>query len=113
MVKHKVFGLFIPNLLSFFHGKGGGALLPYYLTNEREPLFSAQEGDSRGKVIVGSECLGSRNLPSGILQGYHFQPKKPLVYFWVFYLASKRAFKVCLRIFDSTSYQKLAAFSTI
>ena len=23
--------------------------------------------DSRGKVIVGSECLGSRHLPSGIL----------------------------------------------
>ena len=24
-------------------------------------------GDSRGKVIAESECLGSRNLPSGIL----------------------------------------------
>ena len=25
------------------------------------------QGDSRGKVIVGSECLGSRNLLSGML----------------------------------------------
>ena len=33
-----------------------------------------QGGDSRGKVIVESECLGFQNLPSGIdaLQGYHF-----------------------------------------
>ena len=35
-------------------------------------LFMSRGGggggeDSRGKVTVGSECLGSRNLPSGIL----------------------------------------------
>ena len=51
--------------------------------------MSAQEEDSKNKVIVGSEFLGSRNLPPGILYGYHFQPKMSLVYFKAFHLAPK------------------------
>ena len=69
-----------------------------------------REGDSRGKVIVGSECLGSRNLLSGILLGFSFSAKKPLVYFLVFLFGLQWAFKV-YGFFNSnvTSYQTLAS----
>ena len=48
--------------------QGGGDFKTALLCNNGH-LRSGGEGggDSRGKVIVGSECLGSRNLPSGIL----------------------------------------------
>ena len=57
-----------------------------------------QGGDSRGKVIVGSGCLGSRICPLVYFRGiifsqkipwytfgvFIFSQKEPLVYFWIF-----------------------------
>ena len=67
---------------------------------------TSQGVDSRGKVIVGSEFSGSRNMTS---RGYHFQQKKAPGILLGFSFGLQRAFKVFLRVFN-TSYQKLAAF---
>ena len=60
--------------------------------------------------MVGSECLGSPNLPpgTGCVRGIIFSQKAPGILLG-FSCGLERAFKVCLR-FSIRHHQKLAAF---
>ena len=64
-------------------------------------------------MIVGSECLGSRNSALWYTLGVSFLAKKAPGILLGLSFGLQMAFKVCLRIFNSTLYQKLAAFRKI